>query len=327
MAELRLKLAITAYDHVRDLLDGSLPVEGVAFDAQHPEVEEIFYRQGTAAAWDVAEFSMGKLLSRIAHGDRRLLALPVFVSRMFRHSAIYVRRGGPVRTPPDLAGRRVGVPDWTQTAVIYGRGILQDEYGVRLEDVHWLVGNVSGERAGEERPLHLPAGVRVTRVDDAPLAALLAAGDIDAIIFAREPAGFFDADSAIVRLLPDRSVEEAAYRRTGVFPIMHTLIVRRALADEHPWLAPRLYAAFEQAKRSSLARLRSTNVARVPLPWVAQLAAESAALAGGDPWPYGVAPNRATLETFLRYCFEQGVTERPLAIDELFPPEIRAFTG
>jgi len=323
--DLRLKLAITAYDHVRDLIDGGVRVAGITFDTGHLEVEEIFYRQGVAAEWDVSEFSSGKYLSFVAHGDRRLQGLPIFVSRVFRHSAIYVRRDGPIRRPQDLAGRRIGVPDWTQTAVIYGRGLLQDEYGVRLEDVHWFVGNVSGEGAGQERPLHLTDRVRVTRVTDRSLAALLVAGDIEAIIFAREPAGFFDADSPIVRLLPDRAVEADYCRRTGVFPIMHTLVVRRALIDAHPWVARRLYEAFEQAKRNSLARLRSTNVAWLPLPWVPQLAAECTALLDGDPWPYGVAPNRRTLETFLRYGFEQGVTDRLLTIDDLFPPEIRAL--
>lgn len=327
MPDLRLKLAITAYDHVRDLIDGGVRAEGITFEVTHPEVEEIFYRQGAAAEWDVSEFSTGKYISFVGHGDRRLQGLPIFVSRVFRHSAIYVRRDGPIRSPGDLIGRRIGVPDWTQTAVIYGRGILQDEYGVRLEDVRWFVGNVSGEGAGQERPLHLPDRVQLTRVTDASLAALLVAGDIDAIIFAREPAGFFDSASPIVRLLPDRAVEEASYRRTGVFPIMHTLVVRRALIDEHPWIVRRLSEAFEQAKRRSLARLRSTNVAWLPLPWVPHLAAQCTAMSDGDPWPYGVEPNRRTLETFLRYGFEQGVTDRLLTIDDLFPPDIRALVN
>ncbi len=325
--DLTLKLAITAYDHVRDLVGGSVRVEGITFDTGHLEVEEIFYRQGTATEWDISEFSMGKYLSFVGHGDRRLQGLPIFVSRVFRHSAIYVRRDGPIRRPEDLVGRRIGVPDWTQTAVIYGRGILQDEHGVRLEDVHWFVGNVSGEGAGQDRPLHLPERVRVTRVTGASLAAMLAAGDLDAIIFAREPSGFFHADSPIVRLLPDRAVEVASYKRTGVYPIMHTLVVRRALIDAHPWIVRRLHEGFEQAKRNSLARLRSTNVAWLPLPWLPHLAAECDAIFDGDPWPYGVAPNRRTLEAFLRYGFEQGVTDRLVTIDDLFPPDILALIG
>lgn len=308
---LPLTLAINPYDHVRDLR-----VEGVDLTCLHFEVEEIFFRFSRFREWHVSELSMGKYCSLRGGGDDSLIAIPVFPSRIFRHSAIFVRDDGSITRPEQLAGRRIGVPEWTQTATIYARGILEEDYGVALRDVEWVQAGTNEAGREEGIPVTVPDGVRYVPQPDRSLNDLLLAGEIDALVAAHPPAGFAGGD--IVRLFPDyQEVERAYWERTGVFPIMHVIALQRAVYDEHPWIAMNLFTAFDEAKRRSQERLRSPNVPHVPLPWAHHLAG----LFGEDPWPYGIEPNRTTLETFLRFTHEQGVTARALDVDELFAPE------
>jgi 4,5-dihydroxyphthalate decarboxylase len=324
MADLRLTLAINDYDHVRDLVTGRVRAEGIDLTCLTLPVEEIFYRFTAFREWDVSELSLAKYASLVGGGDRSVAAIPVFPSRVFRHAAFYVRAEGPVREPADLAGRRVGVPEWIQTAGVYARGVLQDQYGVALSDVRWVQGGVN--EAGREELVapKLPPGVAIEAVTDRTLQDMLAAGDLDAIISARPPQRFLDGDPQIRRLLDDaRAVEEAHYRATGIFPIMHTVAIRGEVLERDPWVAGNLLTAFTAAKDRSLARLRDVNTSRFPVPWSHELGGRAAALIGADSWPYGIEPNRPTLEAFLRWAHEQGVAERALAPEDLFPASVR----
>jgi 4,5-dihydroxyphthalate decarboxylase len=304
-----LSLAIGPYDHVRDL-----DPQGIDLAVQHLPVEEIFYRFTRFREWDAAEMSFAKTLALLSRPDADIVALPVFPSRVFRHSAIYVR--APLRSPKDLEGKRVGIPEWAQTAGIYARGLLQHEYGVDLASISWLQAGVHQPGRVEKVQLALPAGVRVHPVPDKSLAQMLASGELDAAISARDPGG--------ERLFRDYIPVEAAYfAKTRIYPIMHVLVLRREVYERDRWIAMNLLKAFDEAKRRSVARLGDISVSHVALPWLAEHASRWRELAGEDPWPYGVEPNRATLQAFTRYAFEQGVAARHMAPEELFAPETR----
>jgi len=325
MPDLRLSLALGYCDHVSDLITGAVRAPGLELAIQVLPVEEIFFRMAAYSEWDAAEFSMGKYAALVAAGNTPVRAIPVFPSRLFRHSAIYVRANAGIGGPRDLAGKRVGVPEWAQTAGIYVRGLLQHQYGVRLEDIEWYQGGVNQAGRAEKVALSLPAGIRLTGVADRSLSHLLVEGELEAICSAREPAPFLAGDARIQRLFPDyRSVEEAYYRETGIFPIMHTVVIRQDILDRHPWVARNLFDAFEAARARSLARLASIATAAVPLPWSQDAAARAREIFGPDYWPYGIDANRTTLDAFLRYCCEQGIGARALDASELFPATVQA---
>ncbi len=324
MRKVTLTLAISDYDHVRELTSGAIEPEGIELTCLTLTIEEIFYRFLSFREWDVSELSMAKYVALTSQGDASLAAIPVFPSRIFRHSAIYVRRDGGLRQPTDLAGRRVGVPEWAQTAGIYARGALMHQYGVRLEDIDWYQAGVNQPGREEKVDLKLPPGVRLTPVPDRTLDQMLLAGELAAIITAHPPTSFKARHPDIAQLFPDVIAVEAAYwRATGIFPIMHVVAIRRDVLAAHPWVAMNLYRAFEEAKRRSMARALDWSAPRFPVPWVSEHAARARALFGEDYWPYGVDANRPTLEAFLRFASEQGVAHRPLGVDELFPAEVR----
>jgi 4,5-dihydroxyphthalate decarboxylase len=320
---LELTLAINDYDHVRDLASGRVAVEGVDLRCLILSVEEIFFRFTAYREWDVSELSFAKYASLVASGDRSLTAIPVFPSRVFRHSAFYVRDDGSVGDPTQLAGRRVGVPEWVMTAGIWARGLLQHEYGVELRSVDWYQGGLNEPGREELVAPTLPEGVSLTTVADRTLEEMLLAGDIDAILAPRPPRGIADPEKGIVRLVRDYRRAEADYfRASGVFPIMHVVALRSELHERHPWVAMNLMTGFEEAKRRSLDRFDDASASRFPLPWSWDAAARSRELLGADPWPYGLEPNRTTLTAFLRYAFEQGVCARELEPEELFPETV-----
>jgi 4,5-dihydroxyphthalate decarboxylase len=320
-----LSLALSEYEHVRDVLDGTARVEGAALTVLRLPVEEIFYRFTFHREWDVSEMSFAKVIALLASGDTSLVPIPVFVSRMFRHSSIYVRADAGIARAADLAGKRVGVPEWAQTAAVYSRGMLAHDQGVDLRSIRWFQAGVNEAGRVEKVALNLPEGLSLTPVRDKSLSQMLLAGELDAVLSARPPAPFAAGDPRVVRLFPDYEREEAAwFRRTGVFPIMHVVVLRRDVYERHRWLAMNLMAAFEQAKRNSLERLSEITLSFIPLPWVAERAREQRALFGADPWPYGVEANRTTLEAFTQWGFEQGVASRKLDIVEMFAPETRS---
>jgi 4,5-dihydroxyphthalate decarboxylase len=320
-----LTLAISDYDHVRDLTSGAVRADGIELTVLSLSVEEIFYRFTKFREWEVSEMSMGKYVSLLSQGDASLTAIPVFPSRVFRHASIYVRRDGPVKAPADLAGRKVGLPEWAQTASIYSRGFLVHQFGLRLQDIDWYQGGVNQPGRIEKVELKLPAGIRYTAVPDKTLDDMLRQGELDAVLTAHPPDSFKRGDPQVVRLFENaQAVEEDYWRATGVFPIMHAIAIRSDVLARHPWVAMNLLKAFEEAKRRSVARALELTASRFPVPWIAEQAARARAMFGGELFPYGIAPNRTTLETFLRYAHEQGVCHRLLAVEELFPETVRS---
>ncbi|HZU18798.1 MAG TPA: 4,5-dihydroxyphthalate decarboxylase [Candidatus Dormibacteraeota bacterium] len=321
---LHLTLAVNAYDHVRDLVSGVVPVEGVDLTCLHFPVEEIFYRFARYREWDVSEFSLAKYAALRSRGDTSLVAIPVFPSRIFRHSAIFVREDGPVDDPRALAGGRIGIPEWTQTATVWVRGLLQHEYGIGLERVSWVQAGTNQPGRVEGIELRPPPGISLTSIPDRTLNDLLLGGELDAVIAAHPPSEFERGTGRLRRLFTDpQAVEEAYYRRTGIFPIMHVVALRSEVYRRHPWVAMNLLEAFEAAKRRSLERILDTNVPHLPVPWAVAAAERAQRIFGGDPWPYGIEPNLRALETFLGYALEQGVCAGPLEPEELFVPEVR----
>ena len=303
-----LSLAIGPYDHTRDLRP-----EGIALTRLDLPIEEIFFRFTKFREWDVSEMSFGKVISLMAEERAEIIAIPVFVSRVFRHSAIYVANPG-IKAPKDLEGKRVGIPEWAQTAGIYVRGMLQHDYGVNLASIDWRQAGVREPGRVEKIRLHLPQGVRIQAMPQHTLAGMLAAGEIDAAISARDPGG--------KRLFPNtRELEAAYYRKTGIFPIMHVVVLRREAYERDRWIAMNLFKAFEEAKQKSLARVADIGASQVPVAWVADHARQWQEIAGEDFWPYGLQPNLRTLEAFLQYGYEQGVCKRRLKVEELFAPE------
>jgi len=323
MTRLRLTLAIGDYDHTRDVAQGVVRPEGIDIVHLALPVEEIFFRFTKFREWDASEMSFGKVVALASQDDRSLVALPVFPSRVFRLSSIYVRPGGPVRTPGDLAGKRIGVPEWAQTAAIYTRGYLAHELGLDLAGIEWVQAGVNEPGRVEKVALKLPPGLRLRPMPEATLSGMLARGELDAVLSARPPRGF--AEGRIARLYPEyREPEEAYFRATGIFPIMHVVVLRRDVFERDAWVAMNLLKAFEEAKRRSLARLADVTASHAPLPWLGDYVERTRRLFGDDPWPYGVAPNRRTLEAFLQFAFEQGVCHRRVTVEELFPEQLAA---
>jgi 4,5-dihydroxyphthalate decarboxylase len=323
-ARLNLTLAISDYDQVRDLTEGRVQPEGIALTTLNLQIEEIFYRFTRYREWEVSEMSMGKYVALLSQDDCSLSAIPVFPSRVFRHSSIYIRSDGSVRKPENLRGRRIGLPEWAQTAAVYSRGLLMHEYGLKLQDIDWVQAGVNQPGRVEKVALKLPAGTRLTPRPERSLNEMLLAGEIDAVLTAHPPDAFKSGDPRVTRLFPNyREVEEAYYRKTGIFPIMHVIAIRSDVLGRHPWVAMNLYKAFAEAKRRSLERAREVTAPRFPIPWVSEAAARAAELFGADFWPYGIEPNRTTLDAFLGFAHEQGVCHRRLAVDELFPETMR----
>ena len=316
MMTLSLSLALNPYDHVRDVLTGEVRPAGIELVPLELPIEEIFYRFTRFQEWHVSEMSFGKVVSLISETRPPIVALPVFVSRVFRHSAIYLAENSPIRQPKDLEGRRVGIPEWAQTAGIYCRGMLAHEYGVDLARIRWFQAGVREPGRVEKVELALPPGLKIERVAERTLIQMLAAGELDAVISARE--------IAAPRLFKDYRAAEAEYwKKTRIFPIMHVLVIRRDVYERDRWIAMNLYQAFEEAKRRSVARVSEFGLSHVPVPWIPDHVAQWRALAGGDFWPYGIEPNRPTLEAFFQYAHEQGVAKKRLRMEDVFAPGTR----
>lgn len=325
MEPIDLTVAMTHYDHTADLVTGKVRVEGVNLRCLDFKVEEIFYRFEQFKEWEVSEMSMATYISLISRDDKSMVGLPVFPSRVFRHSAIYVRRGE-IKVAKDLIGKRIGVPEWAMTAAIYARALLVHEFGVPLDSVAWFQGGVNQAGRNEKVPLALPSGVKVTPVMDKSLDQMLVNGELDAIITAHAPSSFEDGNPDIVRLIDNSLDAEMEYaKRTGVIPIMHLMVVKREVVEEYPWILRNLYTAFDEARAKSFARLAvapAGPASRVPVLWLEEAVRKTREAFGGQSFPYGVEENRATLEAFAKWSFEQGVAHRELTLEELFSPQV-----
>lgn len=323
----RLTMAISHYDHVTDLTCGRVPVEGVDLNALTLPTIDIFHRFLAFREFDVAEISMAKYASMRSQGDDSLIAIPVFPSRVHRHSCIYVRADGPIRQPSDLNNRRVGVPEWAETALVYARGMLASEYGVDLVSIDWVQAGVDQAGRSEKVRLALPPGLTVTPAPTKVLNDMLLAGEIDAIMAAWPPYAFATGDTRVKRLFEDTITVERRYlEKTNIFPIMHTIAFRREVLDRDPWIAANLYIAFLEAKRRSVERSLSVAISVFPIPWWYEHAREAKEMFGGDLWPYGVKANLHTLVAFLGWAHDQGVCHRPMAPEDLFPASVQSWS-
>ena len=303
MPDLRLTLAIGDYLHTQDLALGRVKPIGIELTVLVMRFEELATRFQQNREWEVSEYSLAGYCATLARGEPSpMVALPVFPSRLFRHGAIFVRADAGIAHPGDLAGRRVGIPQWAQTAGVVVRGWLAREAGLPLDAVRWVQAGLHEAGRADRTPIALPSGVVLDRRPAATLDGLLAAGEIDAVISARPPRAFVAGDKRIRRLLPDhRAAERAWFAQSGSFPIMHLIVVRRDVCDVHPWVLRQLADAFDVAKRNCFARLADATTSYLPAPWAAKsiAAANAGVFPAGDPWPYGIEPNRLTLERFL----------------------------
>ncbi len=319
MNALSITIATWDYDRVRALMDGRVRVEGC--DIRHFSLapEECFHR-AYAGEFDVAEIGFCSYLAAVARGSSPFVAIPVFTSRIFRHSAIYVRNDRGINAPGDLKGKRIGVPQYEMAAAVWVRGFLKEDYGVAPKDISWHQGGL--EISGRQSPIAItpPSGVSIENIPAGKtLAAMLADCEIDGIITARSPSCFDAGHPKVRRLFKDsREVEQEYFRRTGHFPMMHVVGVRKRLAEEHPWLPASLVKAFTEAKAIAQADLREVNALKISLPWIVAETRATEELMGTDYWPYGVEANRKTLATCARYLLEQGITPHEVAVEQMF---------
>ena len=318
---LDLTFACGRYDRVQPLTDGRVSVEGIRLNVIPLEPEECFWRMLQGAEFDVAEMSLSSYSIATANGDDRFVGIPAFLSRSFRHSSLYVRDGGDVSEAKDLAGRRVGVPEYQMTASVWTRGLLAHDFGVDLSGVTWVTGGLEQPGRVERQPLVLPDSVHVEPLaQDRTLSDALLEGEIDALMAPRVPA-VFRTGSKVRRLFPDYPARERDYfERTGLFPIMHLVVIRREIIEKNPWVAQSLYKALSQAKQVATAGLADLPALRYTMPFLLAALEEQQEVFGDDPWPYGLEPNRHALETFMSYLREQGLSESPPKPEDLFSP-------
>lgn len=322
MAKLNLTLACWDYDRTRALM-GPVQPEGIDLNYLAMPVEETFFRMLRHREFHIAEMSLSSYTVSLASKDKPFIAIPVFPSRYFRHSCIFVSAKSRIREPKDLIGCRFGCPEYQMTAPVWIRGILADDYGVPVEDCLYVTGGEEEPGRSEKLKLDLPPRIRVERLTgDQTLSGMLRSGGIDALHTARAPSCFTDGSGDARRLFEDyASIEREYYRRTGIFPIMHVVAIRRDVYDAHPWVAQTLTQAFVEAQRLAYIELEQTAALKVMLPWLTAHLEETRREMGDDFWPYGLERNRATLETFLRYHHAQGLSPRQLAPEDLFAPE------
>lgn len=321
MSKLQLSIAMGDYDRTRALLDARVRIDGVdpVYMTLYPE--EMFFRAMRSQDFDISELSFSSYAVKTANGDCPYVAVPVFLSRAFRHTSIYVRKDR-IKTPQDLKGKRVGLPEYQLSANVWARALLQDDYGVHPEDVHWIRGGIETPGRPEKVALRLPPGVRLDAAPaDTTISEMLARGEIDGFMAPRPPSAHVLRDPKVGWLFDDpTAVAKDYYRRTKVFPIMHVVGIRKSLAEAHPWLPAAVFKAFSQAKTAALEALSDTSATKVTLPFVEEQLKAAREAMGEDYWSYGVAPNRATIETFLRHHYAQGLSARRLSVDEIFHP-------
>ena len=321
MSKLRLSLGCWNYDRTRSLLEGRIEPDGIDLNYLNMPVEETFFRMLRNREFDVAEMSLSSYTVSLFK-DSPFIAIPVFPSRFFRHSCIYVNKNSGIREPKDLIGKRVGNPEYQMTAPVWIRGVLQDEYDVPVDSVTYFTGGEEEPNRSEKLALDLPHNIRVERIGPTQtLSAMLASGEIDALYTARMPSSFHGSAN-VRRLFEDFvPVEQDYFRRTKIFPIMHTVVIRREIYQKNRWVAQSLYKAFCQAQEETYQDLYETAALKAMLPWLTAHVEEARREMGDDFWPYGFDKNTETLSTFLRYSYEQGLSKHLLTPSQLFAPE------
>jgi 4,5-dihydroxyphthalate decarboxylase len=323
MSKLRLSMACWDYDRTRALLEDRIPVDGVELNYLNLPVEETFFRMLRNREFDIAEMSLSSYTVSLFQENPPFIAIPVFPSRYFRHSCIYINRDSGILEPKDLIGKRVGNPEYQMTAPVWIRGILSDEYGVPVTSVTYFTGGEEEPGRPEKLALSLPAEIRVQAIAPTQtLSKALETGEIDALYTARMPSSYRGGNGRVARLFENyHTVEHEYYRKTRIFPIMHTIAIRREIYDRNRWVAQSLFKAFGQSQKEVYRDFEETAALRFMLPWLHQHVEETRKIMGPDFWPYGLQPNIPTLSTFLRYHHEQGLSRRLLTPQELFAPE------
>ncbi|PKW25492.1 4,5-dihydroxyphthalate decarboxylase [Phycicoccus duodecadis] len=319
----QLSLACADYDRTAALRTGQVTVEGADLTYLTLPVEETFFRMVRYREFDVAELSLSTYVMTLAQDPSPFVAIPVYPSRMFRHSGIYVNADSGIERPEDLVGRVVGVPEYQVTAAVWIRGILAEHHGVPVDAVRYRTGGLHTPGRTEKLSFSVPDGVEIAPIPaGATLAEMLAEGEVDALYTPRTPAPFTAGDPRVRRLFPDsRATEQDYFARTGIFPIMHVVVIRRDVYEAHRWLARSLTTAFERSRALTMVGIDETASLRYTLPWLPDEVAATRAVMGADYWTYGLPGNEGTLETFLRYSFDQGLADRAWSPRELFAPE------
>ena len=323
MSNLNLTFGCWNYDRTRALMDGSVQPDGIDLNYLNMPVEETFFRMLRHREFDVAELSLSSYTVSMFKPERPFVAIPAFPSRFFRHSCIYVNAGAGIREAKDLIGKRVGNPEYQMTAPVWIRGILSDHYGVPVDSVTYFTGGEEEPGRSEKLKLDLPPNIRVQSIGPTQtLAQMLLDGEIDALYTARMPSSFLTGGGRVKRLFEDyEPVERNYFKETGIFPIMHTVALRRDVYEANRWIAQSMMKALWEAQRRSYEDLYETAALKTMLPWLTSHVEQVRREMGEDFWPYGFTKNEATLRTFLRYHFEQGLSKRLLEPAELFAPE------
>lgn len=326
-AALDLSFATWDHDRVMALHDGRVQVPGVNMQSVVQPTSKLFPLAVQKAAYDITEMSISSYILQIARGEGEYVALPAFVSRAFRHAGFFARAGSGIASPADFAGKKIGVPEYQMTAALWMRGILRDDYGVGADDIHWRTGALDAGVRRERLKLDLPEGMLVEPIDEGQtLQQLLLDGEIDGLLAPKPPQKFLDGDPSLIRLFPDfEQAEQDYHRRTGFFPIMHLIGVKKSLCDAHPWLPRALYDGLVEARDIALARLHDVwmgNANRLSLPWLGATMERTLACLGPDYWSYGFAANRAELDAVCRYSVEQFLAPRRVGPRDLFHPSL-----
>ena len=321
MNKLRLSIAMGDYDRTRALLDGRVQIDGVDPVCMTLSPEETFFRAFRGVEFDISELSFSSYLVKASKGESPYIAVPVFLSRAFRHTSIYVRKDR-IKTPADLKGKRVGLPEYQLTAHVWARAILADDFGVQPADIQWVRGGIDTPGRPEKIKLQLPPDVRLENAPEGvTISEMLDRGDIDGFIAPRPPSGAALKNPHVGWLFDDpTAAAKDYYRRTGIFPIMHVVGVRKELAAQHPWLPGAVFKAFNQAKAHALEQLADTSATKVTLPFVEEQLKAARETMGSDYWAYGVEASRRTLEAFVHHHYAQGLSAKRMSVDEIFHP-------
>ena len=320
---IRLTLACWDYDRTRALMDGTVAPDGIELVYLNQPVEETFFRMMRYREYDASEMSLSSYVASLGSDNPPFIAIPAFPSRFFRHSCIFVSAKSGIRKPEDLKGRRIGVPEYQMTAPVWIRGILSDDYGVKVTDCEHFSGGEEEPGRDEKLKINVPSQIRLKAIPgDKTLSRMLADGELDAMVTARAPSTFHREPDKVKRLFPNYvEVEKDYYRRTRIFPPMHTVVIRRDVYAKNPWIAQSLYKAFSEAKARAYALYSQTAALPAMVPWLVAELEDARREMGADWWPYGLEPNRKALETFLRYHHEQGLSKRLFKPEELFARE------
>jgi 4,5-dihydroxyphthalate decarboxylase len=322
--KLHLTVACGNYDRTLALQTGTVEAEGIRVNYIPLQPEEIFWRMSNFKEFDASEMSLSNHITMVSRGESAFVAIPVFPSRFFRHSYVFINTASSINKPQDLKGKKVGVAEYSMTAAVWVRGFLQDDYGVNASDVHWFTGGQEEPGRKERIKLTLPPEIKLDPIpDDKTLNSMLEAGEIDVLIAARNPSCFVKGSAKVRRLFPNyKDVEVDYYKRTKIFPIMHAVVIRKEIYERHPWTARSLYKAFCEAKDRAIDMLNVSNPLPLTLPWLIPDRELLRDVFGADWWPYGIEANRHVLEHLIRYMDEQGLLARPVKIEDIFAPNV-----